>query len=116
MIGYGERLYRMIEEKHTSVASCAIMMRQKGYDINEQTLYRIIGNKNKNLPNQDVIDIICEYFEVEPECFLYGQCLVSRKHGYLSDSLSPRMQKLAMALTDSVITTLADKSNELDIR
>ncbi|MGH1485323.1 MAG: hypothetical protein ACRBCI_03820 [Cellvibrionaceae bacterium] len=109
MIGHGERLLLMIQQRYSSVASCGIFMRKEGKEINEQQLYRII---NGQWPSEKQLALICEHFEVEPECLLFGQCFTSRKHGYLMEALSPQMQKMAVALThsvnDAVLNTLAE--------
>jgi hypothetical protein len=118
MIGHGERLLVMIQERYSSVASCAIFMREAGLDISEQQLYRMIRGQ---WPSEKQVNILCDHFEIEPECLLFGQCFTSRKHGYLMDSLSPQMKNMAIALTqsvnDAVLNTLAehdqpDKTNK----
>ena len=113
MIGHGERLLQLIEKKHSSVAAAAIFMKEVGYEINEGQLYRIIKGQ---WPTKKQVEMICEFFEVEEECFLFGKCYMSRKHSDLMDGLSPKMRIMAEALVEKVVETVSDKSNELGLK
>jgi len=110
---FSDRLLKLVYEKHSSVSACAIFMEREGCNINAQTLRRLT---NGQWPSQKQLDMLCQFFDVEPECLLHGQCWVSRRHAYLMEDLSPNMQKIAQSAITGMLEGISTTAKDLDIR
>lgn len=110
---FGDRLLKLIYEKHSSVSACAMFMDMKGIAISEATLRRLTKGQ---WPSKKQTEMLCLFFDIEPECLLYGQCWTSKRHGYLMEGLSPRMQKMAQAAITGMLQGMSDTARDLDIR
>ena len=109
MIGHGERLKQIIEERYSSAASAALFMRKEGHQITEGMLYSIMRGQ---WPKPYQIEAICEHFDIEPKCLLFGQCYGSRRHGYLMEALSPQMQAMASDMNEAMLEVMVKHTNK----
>lgn len=105
MIGHGERLKQLIDQKYSSISSAAICMNKGEYKITSHQLYALIRGQ---WPTEYQVLSISKHFEVEPECFLFGRCDKSKRYSYLMEGLSPNMQKMADDMNEAMLRVMAD--------
>jgi len=108
MIGHGERLIQIRELNYDTVKLAVDAMNELGHEMSTNQFYAL---QRGQWPSKKQLAAICEFFNVQPECYLFGRCDAPDEYSHLMDGLSPNMKKLA----ESLVSTLVAQSQELNL-